>query len=153
MTILKAADVTIGMEVAARSWKYDWESKFGKVVKITPSGQIVVQLEYPNLPNPTPDQAKTLEARFDKHGREIASGSNRARDLVPAQELRDSIALKEVQKLAKSAINKIRQEMEEVREWGPEYMLEYLNVMQQKIIAAKIHVVEYQCLKDALNRK
>jgi hypothetical protein len=140
MKILKTADVTPGMEVAAYSPRYDWETKFGKVLRTTPSGQIVV------------DIGSGAIVRFDKHGSEIgAPGYRKYRYLAPAQDVRDQKALVDARKHAANAINKIYQEMEQVREWSPESMLNYIQGIQQQLINAKTCVLEYQELDKALN--
>jgi hypothetical protein len=138
MTDIDTSKLTVGQEVVVVSSGTGWYGphySFGwKVHKVTPSGQVVMRL------GPSATLKEPLEKRFDKHGREMNSGSRWYRDWLDAdvEGRRADVVRQQRVGAAKAALGKVRVDVCETP--SKEKLEEYVGQLEAALAEARAKV-------------
>jgi len=146
--ILAAADLTVGDEVFCRSGRYDHNSFFAKVSKITPKGQIVVERNIIGVDN----QPTKKEYRFSKNGDEIGADRWDQRHLVNAAYARVMLEMHATRKLANRSLAAVRMLETPRGDWDAETLLKVADDLENKLIEAKAAIIAAKKDEDSFTK-
>lgn len=119
--------VQVGQEVVvARSGTYNCTYIYGKVARVTPTGQVAVELKSGDV------------IKFDKHGRERSKDSwRRAYIRTDVEAVRKEVAIRDAKYKAVGAMNAIKMDRDARHEWSKETMMVELQNMKNRLAEAE----------------
>jgi len=145
--LLTAETVTVGQEVYCQDGRYDHNCFFGKVTKITPKGQIVVEREIV-----LPDNSKgKREYRFNKGGDEISSDSWNKRSLIDVIYARALIKMFHSRRAANRSLQDVKLLVTPSGAWDADTLLKAVDNLENKLIAAKAAILQAKTEENAFD--